>query len=91
MLEVLKKVDYEALECFIEKIVQNNYFIEEMIPCILEEKVKLFSVDVAKEVVVTLTTKEIVSSLVPVLSTAVFGMHTPFKIVKILLEAIRNK
>ena len=60
------------------------------IPGILKEKAKSFSVDVTKDVVVSLTAGEIIKLLTPVLSTAVFGVPIPSQIVAILLEAIRN-
>lgn len=60
------------------------------IPGILKEKAKSFSVDVTKDVVVTLTSGEIIKLLTPVLSTAVFGVPIPSQILRILLEAIRN-
>lgn len=60
------------------------------IPGILKEKTKSFSVDVTKDVVVTLTSGEIIKLLTPVLSTAVFGVPIPSQILRILLEAIRN-
>jgi hypothetical protein len=60
------------------------------IPVIVKKKVKSFSVDVTKEVVVTLTSNEIIKLLTPVLSTAILGVPIPSKVVEILLEAIRN-
>jgi predicted transcriptional regulator len=60
------------------------------IPGVLKEKAKSFGKDVAKDVVVTLTAEEIVKLLVPVLSTAVFGVPIPSKIVEILFSAIRS-
>jgi hypothetical protein len=58
-----------------------------MIQGVLEGKVKLFSADVAKKAVVTLTTKEIVNLLVPVSLTAVFGMPIISKIIKIFIRS----
>lgn len=43
-----------------------------------------------KDVAVALTAEEIVKLLVPVLSTAAFGVPIPSKIVEILLKVIRN-
>lgn len=60
------------------------------LPGILKEKAKSFSVDVAKDVVVSLTAEEIVKLLVPVLSTAVFGVPIPSQIMTMLVAAIRN-
>ncbi len=60
------------------------------IPGILKEKTKSFTVDVTKDIVVTLTSGEIIKLLTPVLSTAIFGVPMPSQIVGILLEAIRN-
>ncbi len=60
------------------------------IPGILKEKAKSFSVDVTKDIVVSLTSGEIIKLLTPVLSTAMFGVPIPSQIVGILLEAIRN-
>jgi hypothetical protein len=60
------------------------------IPGILKEKAKSFSVDVTKDVVVTLTSGEIIKLLTPVLSTAIFGVPVPSQVVGILLEAIKN-
>ncbi len=57
---------------------------------IVKKKVKSFSVDVTKDVVVTLTSNEIIKLLTPVLSTAILGVPIPSKVVEILLEAIRN-
>ncbi len=60
------------------------------IPGILKEKAKSFSVDVTKDVVVSLTSGEIIKLLTPVLSTAIFGVPIPSQVVGILLEAIKN-
>ena len=60
------------------------------IPGILKEKAKSFSVDVTKDVIVSLTSGEIIKLLTPVLSTAIFGVPIPSQVVGILLEAIRN-
>ena len=60
------------------------------LPGILKEKAKSFSVDVAKDVVVSLTAEEIEKLLVPVLSTAVFGVPIPSQIMTMLVAAIRN-
>ncbi|AKB74101.1 Clp amino terminal domain protein [Methanosarcina lacustris Z-7289] len=60
------------------------------IPGILKEKAKSFSVDVTKDVVVSLTAEEIITYLTPVLSTAAFGVPIPSQVVGILLKAIRN-
>mgnify|MGYP000914512118 CR=1 FL=1 len=60
------------------------------IPGIVKDKTKSFSVDVTKDVVITLTSNEIIKFLTPVLSTAIFDVPIPSKLVEILLEAIRN-
>jgi hypothetical protein len=60
------------------------------IPGIIKEKMTSFSVDVTKDVVVTLTSNEIIKLLTPVLSTAIFGVPIPSQVVEILLKAIRN-
>ena len=60
------------------------------IPGIVKDKTKSFSVDVTKDVVVTLTSNEIIKLLTPVLSTAIFGVPIPSQVVEILLKAIRN-
>jgi hypothetical protein len=113
ILDLIKKEDYEALDRFSEKVVQNSSSITEIIesakipekekeeaklnlsdfkkiPEILKEKAKSFSVDIARDVVVSLTAEEIVKLLVPVLSTAVFGVPIPSQILATLLAAIRT-
>ncbi|AKB51180.1 hypothetical protein MSBRW_1927 [Methanosarcina barkeri str. Wiesmoor] len=60
------------------------------IPGLIKKKTKSFSVDVTKDVVVTLTSNEIIKLLAPVLTTAAFGVPIPSKVVEILLEAIGN-
>ncbi|MDD3052653.1 MAG: hypothetical protein PHR06_16155 [Candidatus Cloacimonetes bacterium] len=60
------------------------------IPGVLKEKVKSFSVDVTKDVIVSLTSGEIIKLLTPVLSTAILGVPVPSQVVGILLEVIRN-
>lgn len=60
------------------------------IPEILKEKAKSFSVDVTKDVIVTLASGEIIKLLTPVLSTAILGVPVPSQVVEILREAIRN-
>lgn len=60
------------------------------IPGILKEKAKSFSVDVTKDVIVSLTAEEIITLLTPVLSTAAFGVPIPSQIMTMLLAAIRN-
>jgi hypothetical protein len=58
------------------------------IPRILKEKMKSFSVDVTKDVIVSLTAGEIIALLTPVLSTATFGVPIPSKVVEMLFEAM---
>jgi len=62
----------------------------EKIPGILKEKMKSFSADVTKDVIVTLTAEKIVTLLTPVLSTAAFGVPVPSKVVEMLLEAMKG-
>ena len=57
---------------------------------ILKEKAKSFSVDVTKDVIVSLTAGEIITLLTPVLSTAAFGVPIPSQIVAMLFAAIKN-
>ncbi len=59
-------------------------------PGILKEKMKSFSVDVTKEVIVNLTAGEIITLLTPVLSTATFGVPIPSKVVEMLLEVMKD-
>ncbi|MHB8100971.1 MAG: hypothetical protein ACYDEF_02055 [Methanosarcina sp.] len=60
------------------------------LPRILKEKAKSFSVDVTKDVIVSLTAGEIITLLTPVLSTAAFGVPIPSQIVAMLFAAIKN-
>ena len=113
MLDMIKRGDIEKLNRFLEKIVENESSLEEIIekskaperekadakykladfkkiPGILKEKMKSFSADVTKDVIVSLTAEEIITFLTPVLSTAAFGVPIPSQVVGILLKAIRN-
>jgi Fe2+ transport system protein FeoA len=76
------------------------------IPGILKEKVKSFSAGVTENVIanlisgeivdgeaikmVSLVSGEIIKLLIPVLSTAAFGVPIPSKVVEMLLEAMRD-
>ncbi len=113
MLEMIKNGDPEKLSLFLEDIIKNEHFLEEIIekskaserekanakskladlkkmPGILKEKMKSFSVDVTKEVIVSLTAGEIITLLTPVLSTAAFGVPIPSKVVEMLLEVMKD-
>ena len=113
MLEMIKNGDPEKLSLFLEDIIKNEHFLEEIIekskaserekanakskladlkkmPGILKEKMKSFSVDVTKEVIVNLTAGEIITLLTPVLSTATFGVPIPSKVVEMLLEVMKD-
>lgn len=60
------------------------------IPKIVKKKAKSFSINVTKDVIVTLTADEIVKLLIPLLSTAIIGVPIPSQVVGMLLTSIRN-